>query len=302
LDCAVTDNRLRLRVRIDAPTDTVFKALTDADSLTDWLAESADVSLEDNRYQFWGRYAPQGDRPRQQLLAAEPGEALSFTWAFDDAAGSGDAAGSADAGGAQQSRVEVTMAPDDDGGTVVTVIHTGVPTSGTAETTALDCFWHVSLANLAAQCEGLPTMPPFDFSVPAQGDALVRTVIDVPPDEVFACLLDPTQVDKWAKAKAVIEPEVGGRYDFGWGDHGPAQVLELEPDKVLAYSWRYPDSPDTVVRWALRSSRGSTYLTLMHSGFDNDRLAEEFRQGWPGFLVEIKRILELGDRWEPLKL
>ena len=58
----MTDDRLRLRVRIDAPTDTVFKALTDADSLTDWLAESADVSLEDNRYQFWGRYAPQGDR------------------------------------------------------------------------------------------------------------------------------------------------------------------------------------------------------------------------------------------------
>lgn len=282
----MTDDTLRLRVRIDAPTETVFRALTDADSLIDWLAESADVSIEDHRYQFWGRYAPQGERPRQELLVAEPPGLLRFTWAFDDA---------------DPSTVDIAMVGDDEGGTVVTVEHTGVPTTGTATSTALSCFWHVSLANLAAQCEGLPTMPPFDFSVPAQGDALVRTVIDVGVDEVFACLLDPALVDKWAGGKAVIEPVVGGRYDFGW-DHGPVEILELEQDKVLAYSWRYPDSSDTVVRWALRSSRGSTYLTLMHTGFDNDLLAEQLRQGWPGFLVEIKRILELGDRWEPLSI
>lgn len=318
----MTDDSLRLRVQIDAPTDTVFKALTDADSLTDWLAESADVSLPDNRYQFWGRYAPQGDRPRQQLLAVQPAAALRFHWVFDDGAfddGAFDDAEGAAGEGTQPSTVELTMAPDGDG-TVVTVVHTGVPASGTADAAALSCFWHVSLANLAAQCEGLPTMPPFDFSVPAQGDALVRTVIDVGVDEVFACLLDPSQIDKWANAfdpasaprdgiadrskggaKAVVEPEVGGRYEFGWPDHGPIKVLELEPDKTLAYSWRYPDSPDTVVRWSLRGSRGSTYLTLVHSGFDNDTLAEELRQRWPGFLVEIKRILELGDRWQPLR-
>jgi uncharacterized protein YndB with AHSA1/START domain len=319
LDVAVTDDSLRLRVRIDAPTDTVFKALTDADSLTDWLAESADVSLADDRYQFWGRYAPQGDRPRQQLLAVEPAAALRFSWALDDDARAADRAAGAAEEGAPPSTVHITMAPDD-GGTVVTVVHTGVPASGSADATALSCFWHVSLANLAAQCEGLPTMPPFDFSVPAQGDALVRTVIDVGADEVFACLLDPSQIDKWANAddlaaapqdgtadrikggaKAVVEPEVGGRYEFGWSDGGPIKVVELEPGKVLAYSWRYPGSPDTVVRWSLRSSRGSTYLTLVHSGFDNDQVAEGFRQGWPGYLVEIKRILELGDRWQPLK-
>ncbi len=290
----MTDDSLRLRVRIDAAADTVFKALTDADTMTDWLTESAEVALDDNRYEFWGRYAPQGDRPRQRLLSAQPATALRFTWTFDPAA-------SADAGsGEVESTVDIAMTPDDDGGTTVTVTHTGIAASGDANVTALACFWPVSLANLAAQCEGLPTMPPFDFSVPASGDALVRTVIDVPVDEVFACLLDPAEVDKWAGGKATIEPVVGGRYDFGW-DHGPSEILELEPDKILAYSWRYPDSPDTVVKWSLRSSRGSTYLTLLHSGFDSDALAEEFRQGWPGFLVEIKRILELGDRWEPLR-
>jgi uncharacterized protein YndB with AHSA1/START domain len=286
LDWRVTtpNDTLRFQVRIDAPADAVFRTLTDTDLLIDWLAESADVSLDDSRYEFWGRYAPQGDRARQRLLAAEPGRLLNFSWEFD---------------GSPPSVVAVTLEPHDGGDTVVRVEHSGVPTAGPANPTALHCFWHVSLANLAAYCESLPTMPPFDFSVPAQGDALLRTVIDVPPDEVFASLLDPAQVDRWAGGEAVIEPKVGGRYDFGW-DHGPVTILELEQDKVLAYSWRYPDSPETVVRWALRGARGSTYLTLMHSGFDRDELAEQFRQGWPGYLVEVKRMLELGDRWEPI--
>lgn len=275
---------LRLRVRIDAKPEAVFAALTDPYALSDWLTDSAEVALGENRFEFWGRYVPQGDRPRQRLVAAEPNASLTFDWEFD---------------GVDASRVALTIAAHDQGGTVVSVEQTGIPADGPADLTALSCFWAVSLANLAAHCEGLPTMPPFDFSVPAQGDALVRTVIDVPAEKVYASLLDPAEVDKWACGKAVIEPQVGGRYDFGW-DHGPAKIVEMEPDRVLAYTWRYPNSPDTLVRWNLRDSRGSTYLTLVHSGFADDQLAEQFRQGWPGYLVELKRILELGPRWEPM--
>jgi uncharacterized protein YndB with AHSA1/START domain len=282
-DVTGTTEPLRLRVPIDADPDTVFKALTNSDELADWFAESAEVDLDQGRYEFWGRYAPEGDRARQTLTGHEAARSLRFTWTFD----------------AGESTVDILLEPRDET-TAVTVTHAGVPATGPADLTALSCFWSVSLANLAAHSEGVPTMPPFDFSVPAQGDALVRTVIDAPVEEVFAALLDPAQVSRWAGGQATIEPTVGGRYDFGW-DHGPERIVELEQDKVLAYTWRYPNSPDTLVRWALRSSRGSTYLTLVHSGFNDDRLAEEFRQGWPGFLVEIKRMHELGEQWEPMQ-
>lgn len=275
----VTEDRLHLRLAIDAAPQAVFKALTDPDDLTEWFAESAEVELDANRYAFWGRYAPQGDRPRQQLVAATPGQSLTYTWSLDGAPGS---------------TVDIAIEPDGEG-SVVTVRHDAPPDG------ALTCFWHVSLANLAAFAEGLQTMPPFDFSVPAQGDALVRTVIDVGVEEVYASLLDPAQVDKWARGSAVIEPTLGGRYDFGW-DHGPDRITELDPDKALAYSWRYPDHPDTQVRWTLRSSRGSTFVTLSHTGFTDDALAEKYRQSWPPFLVELKRILELGDRWQPMRI
>jgi len=271
---------LRLRVRIDADPDTVYKALTDGDELMDWFAESAEVDLDQARYQFWGRYAPQGDRPRQTLTGHETGRALRFTWAFDDAT----------------STVEITLAPDGEG-TEVTVEHSGVA----ADAIAVKCFWYVTLANLAAFSESRQTMPPFDFSVPAQGDALVRTVIDVPVEEVYAALLDPAVVSKVAGAAATIEPSVGGRYDLGFDGYGPDRIVELDPDKTIAYSWRnHGGAGESVVRWSLRSSRGAAYVTLVHSGISDDALAERYRQGWPPYLVELKRLLELGPAWQPL--
>jgi uncharacterized protein YndB with AHSA1/START domain len=144
-------------------------------------------------------------------------------------------------------------------------------------------------------------MPPFDFSVPAQGDALVRTVIDVPAEEVYAALLDPVQVSKVAAAQATIEPRVGGVYDLGWAEYGPARIVELDPDKGLAYTWRnHGSAGESLVRWSLRGSRGATYVTLAHSEIADDALAERYRQGWPPYLVELKRLLELGPAWQPL--
>lgn len=276
----MTTDPLRLRVRIDAKPDAVFSALTDPDQLTEWMCESAEVALEDGRYEFWGRYTPQGDRARQSLTAQEAGRRLTFTWALEQG----------------PSTVEFELEPADEESTVVTATHSGVTMNS-----ALLCFWYVSMANLVAHSEGVQTMPPFDFSVPAQGDALVRTVIDAPPEEVFVSLLDPAQVNKWAGGSAVIEPKQGGRYDFGY-EHGPKVITEFEQDRVLAYSWLHADGPETVARWSLRSSRGSTYVTLVHSGFASDTVAEEFRQEWPVHLVELKRLIELGDKWEPLKV
>ncbi len=57
---------------IDALADTASRQLTDATPMIDWLAESAsEMSLEDNRFEFQGRYTPRGDRWRQRLLSAD---------------------------------------------------------------------------------------------------------------------------------------------------------------------------------------------------------------------------------------
>lgn len=76
----------------------------------------------------------------------------------------------------------------------------------------------------------------------------------------------------------------------------PVEILELVPAERLAYSWRWEEQ-ETVVRWELEGSGGRTRLTLVHSGFGEDRDAEGYRLGWQAFLVSLRRLVELGDAW-----
>ena len=91
----------------------------------------------------------------------------------------------------------------------------------------------LSLANLASYCEGRSIGPRCDFTALGGTEARGSTDIDAPAAEVFASLIEPAQLNRWIAAQARVEPEIGGRYDFGW-DHGPVKILELEPDRVLA--------------------------------------------------------------------
>jgi uncharacterized protein YndB with AHSA1/START domain len=278
---STASDALRLRVRIEAPPDALVKAITEPDLMTEWLAETVEAAPD--RYEFWGRYVPRGDRPRQRPISIDPDRGVRFTWDLD---------------GPEPSEVDLTVEPDGERGSVVMLTHTGYPDDSF---TALSAFWHLALANLGARGEGYPTTPPLDFTLPAHGEALVRTVIAVPPEEVYACLLDAEQVGRLTGTTATIEPEVGGRYDLGW-ERGPVRIVELVPDRALALAWQQPDGPETVARWDLRTSHGHTYLTLVHGDFTDDALAEDLRRRWVPLLVELKRMLELGDRWARMSL
>jgi uncharacterized protein YndB with AHSA1/START domain len=51
------------------------------------------------------------------------------------------------------------------------------------------------------------------------------------------------------------------------------EVLELQPEKVLSYSWADADNPDgldSVVTWTLSPEGNGTRLFLEHRGFDPD--------------------------------
>jgi uncharacterized protein YndB with AHSA1/START domain len=107
-----------LRVSIAAGPGAVYAALTDAAGLRAWLAEHAEVSLDEGVFEFWGRYTPEGERGRQRLLAAEPGQALGFSWLLQGA----------------ETEVAITLTPDD-GGVLLTLTHSGVPSARPATRT-----------------------------------------------------------------------------------------------------------------------------------------------------------------------
>src|SRR5882757_9670657 len=100
---------MRLRVRVAAPIAEVWRALTDPAALRVWLAEHAVVALP-HRYQFWGRYTPDGDRPHQRPLHV--GEhSLRFAWLLADT----------------ETTVHIGLTADGPGATILALSQTDVP-------------------------------------------------------------------------------------------------------------------------------------------------------------------------------
>ena len=75
-------SELRLSAVMPAPPEAVHAALTDAAALRVWLAEHAEVALPD-RYEFWGRYTPDGAEPHQRVLHASE-RTLRLAWTLAD--------------------------------------------------------------------------------------------------------------------------------------------------------------------------------------------------------------------------
>jgi uncharacterized protein YndB with AHSA1/START domain len=280
----MTAQSYTLRVLIGARPEGVFTALTDPAALRAWLAEHAEVSLDSGRYEFWGRYTPEGKPGRQRLISFEPDRRLSFSWVLQGA----------------ETEVGIVL-EDQDGGTLLTLTHAGVPPRPSDDSYWVRDLLLLSLSNLASHCEGREVGPRCDFTAFRPDEARASVEIDAEAAEVFGSLIEPAQLNRWIASRAEVEPHLQGRYDFGW-DHGPVKILELQPDRVLAYSWRNnwdddrgPDS--TVVRWELDGSQGQAHLTIVHSGFGPHRRTDGYQLGWQAFLVSLKRMHEVGPQW-----
>lgn len=281
----MTTNDYTLRTKISAPPGAVYTALTDPAALRTWLADEAETAPESGVFGFWGKHIPDGDQARQTLVAAEPGRRLAFAW---------------DVGGTRH-QADFDLAADGDDRTAVTLRLTGVPTDVVGQYSLRD-FWYLSLDNLATYCEGRGPVPMCDFIAMQPGAARASADIAAAPAAVFAALTQPDQLERWIAEKAVVEPQVGGRYEFGWEAEGPVRILELEPDRALAYSWQSDNLPaDTVVRWELEGSGNRTKLTIVHSGFGPDHVPGDFQLGWQAFLAALKRMLEVGPAWSAIE-
>jgi uncharacterized protein YndB with AHSA1/START domain len=118
-----------------------------------------------------------------------------------------------------------------------------------------------------------------------------------PPAKVWRALTEPELLAKWLMAND-MKPTAGHRFRFTqeptqwWDGIVNCEVLEVEPQKRLRYSWRSgPPSPlDTVVTWTLTpTASGGTRLALEHSGFlPGDKFAADGAgKGWKR-MVEVR--------------
>ena len=269
-----------LRARVAAPVKDVWHALTDADSLRIWLAEYAEVDLP-HRYEFWGRYTPDGSAPHQRVL--DVGEyTLRLAWEIEGV----------------ETTTEISLAEDGEA-TVVTLSQSHFDFSdvitGASIRGALQTYWALAIANLADHVVGRPLTPKCDYV----GTELAGEVtIGGSAAAVFDSLIDSDQVSQWFGFPVGIEPYVGGRFAMGGLDNNPqpAKIIDLEPGRRLSIDWGAGPGIST---WELSESGGATRLTFVQSGFDNPPYA-----AWGGILsgiAELRRFHELAD-WRPVWL
>jgi uncharacterized protein YndB with AHSA1/START domain len=273
-----------LRADIAVAPARVYRALTDAEELRHWLAEHAEVSLSEEHYEFWGGTTPQGERGQQRVLAAEPGRRLRFLWTLDGVS----------------TTVDIELSGGD-GGTELTLRHEPMPTLDElmAPTGRRDgrhtmhTFWPMVIGNLAEYLAGREGIAACDFSAGRGREIRIELTVAAPADRVFAAITTPDVVERWWGYEPEIEPRLGGAVTFG----AEGRISEWEPGKVFAY-----DEDGMTTRWELAESDGATTLTFVQSGFEADELdnAAQHEAGWRGGLLELKRMLALGDEWRPV--
>jgi uncharacterized protein YndB with AHSA1/START domain len=272
-------SELRLSAVMPAPPEAVHAALTDAAALRVWLAEHAEVALPD-RYEFWGRYTPDGAEPHQRVLHADE-RALRLAWTV----------------GGVETTVELTLTDNEDedaGGTLLTLTQSDLP--GFEEVLSdkagprgeLQTFWSFAIENLADYLLGRELTPRCDYTSP---QLQVSVVVDAAPEAVFDSLTQAEQFRKWFGANVDIEPHVGGRFAMGGFDLDPGGIkfVEFEPGRKATL--RFADGETT--SWELDGSGGQTRLTIVQSGFDVDNPPYPGWAGWLAGVAELRRYHEV---------
>lgn len=95
-----------------------------------------------------------------------------------------------------------------------------------------------------------------------------------PPAKVWRALTDPDRLARWLM-HSDFAPIAGHRFTFrtdprpGFDGVVHCRVLDIEPERLLRWSWRN-GALDSTVTWTLAAEGRGTRLFLRHDGFDPD--------------------------------
>lgn len=121
---------------------------------------------------------------------------------------------------------------------------------------------------------------------------IVEREIAHPPEKIWRALTQPHLIEEWLM-KNDFSPVVDHRFNLGaeWGVLD-CQVLEVEPNKTLAYTWNGLGLESTVT-WTLSAAGAGTRLRMEQIGFKPDqKLAYHgAKAGWPRFLGKLEEVL-----------
>lgn len=112
------------------------------------------------------------------------------------------------------------------------------------------------------------------------------------PEKLWRALTQPHLIEQWLM-KTDFQPAVGHHFSFHaeWGSVG-CEVLEIEPQRMLSYTWG-DEHLKSVVTWTLTATSAGTLLRMEQEGFrrDQPRYYGGAKAGWPRFFDALEQVL-----------
>ena len=120
-----------------------------------------------------------------------------------------------------------------------------------------------------------------------------------PPEKLWRALTQPHLIEEWLM-KNDFKPVVGHSFNLrgDWGGVLDCEVLAIEPNKVLSYTWnfRHDDAAfnlRSVVTFTLTPTSKGTRLRVEQSGFQPSQKQAYggAHAGWRQFLEKLEQVL-----------
>jgi uncharacterized protein YndB with AHSA1/START domain len=125
---------------------------------------------------------------------------------------------------------------------------------------------------------------------------VVERDIAFPPEKIWRALTQPHLIQEWLM-KNDFKPVVNHRFNLSadWGAVD-CQVLTVEPNKTLSYTWG-AYGLESVVTWTLTPTSTGTHLRMEQSGFrpDQQQAYQGAKFGWPKFFDSLEQVLARAD-------
>jgi uncharacterized protein YndB with AHSA1/START domain len=121
---------------------------------------------------------------------------------------------------------------------------------------------------------------------------VVERELPHPPEKIWRALTQPHLIEEWLM-KTDFQPVVDHRFNLR-GDWGTVdcQVMEVEPNKTLSYTWAAMGL-ESIVTWTLTPTHTGTHLRMEQSGFrtDQQQAYQGARYGWQKFFAGLERVV-----------
>jgi uncharacterized protein YndB with AHSA1/START domain len=127
---------------------------------------------------------------------------------------------------------------------------------------------------------------------------VIEKELPYPPAKIWRALTEGSLLKQWLLDND-FEPTVGRRFNFKttpmpqWNGVVDCEVLSVEPNQRLSYTWNPFEGLNTTVAWTLTPTKTGTLLRMEHSGFrpDQQGARKGANYGWTQFLARLEKTL-----------